>query len=136
MAQVTGPGPEVMSASTLIGDQVVNPRGEEVGKIEEIMIDMDSGSISYAVLSFGGFLGIGDRLFAIPWRLLHLDLENKRFICNVDKEKLKQAPGFDKSNWPKMGNRMWGEEIHRYYGETPYWEKEAGGFLGREEPRH
>jgi sporulation protein YlmC with PRC-barrel domain len=136
----TGPGPEVMSADSLIGDKVVNTQGEDLGKIEELMIDMQSGRVNYAVLSFGGFLGIGDKLFAIPFTMLHLDPDQKRFILDVDKEKLRNAPGFDKHDWPKMGHHAWGEEIHRYYGETPYWQSEVGRSkeepLRPDEPRH
>src|SRR3569623_2906303 len=68
-----GPGPQVMAADTLQGDKVVNPKGENLGKIEDIMIDVASGRVAYAVLSFGGILGIGDKLFAIPWHALTLD---------------------------------------------------------------
>lgn len=121
----TGPGPEVMGADTLIGDKVVNPQGEDLGKIEEIMIDMNTGRVNYFVLSFGGFMGIGDKLFAIPFHLLKLDPENKQFVLDADKEKLRNAPGFDKHNWPKMSDRTWGEEIHRFYNVSPYWQSEA-----------
>jgi sporulation protein YlmC with PRC-barrel domain len=123
MALSKGPGPEVMSAESLIGDKVVNTLGEDLGKLEEIMIDMDSGHVNYAVLSFGGLFGIGDKLFAIPWKLLRLDPDNKQFICDIPKDKLERAPGFDKDNWPRMGDRDWGREVHTYYGQEPYWEK-------------
>ncbi len=112
----------VMSASTLIGDSVVNAHGEDLGKVEEIMVHIDSGKVAYAVLSFGGFLGIGDKLFAIPWEALTLDEDNHRFILNVDKERLEQAPGFDKDHWPDMADPKWGTEIYRYYGyKQPAW---------------
>lgn len=132
-----GPGPEVMSATTLIGDKVVNFQGEDLGKIEELMIDMESGRVNYAVLSFGGFLGIGDKLFAIPFQSLQLDTERGCFILNVDKERLRNAPSFDKNNWPTMSH-AWGEEIHRFYNVTPYWQGEAykGEKREREEYRH
>ncbi len=111
----------VMSASTLIGDTVVNARGEDLGKVEEIMLHIDSGKIAYAVLSFGGFIGIGDKLFAIPWEALTLDEDNHRFILNVDKERLERAPGFDKDHGPDMADPKWGREIYRYYGYKPAW---------------
>lgn len=129
-----GPGPEVMSATTLIGDKVVNFQGEDLGKIEELMIDMESGRINYAVLSFGGFLGIGDKFFAIPFQSLRLDTENKCFVLNMEKEHLRNAPGFDKDNWPTM-THAWGEEIHRYYNVTPYWQGEAYRTEKRERER-
>jgi sporulation protein YlmC with PRC-barrel domain len=96
----------VMSASTLIGDKVVNEAGEDLGKVEEIMLHVPSGRIAYAVLSFGGFLGMGDKLFAIPWEALKLNEESKCFVLGVDKERLKNAPGFDKNNWPDMASQV------------------------------
>jgi len=82
----SGPGPEVMSANTLEGNNVINPRGETLGEIEEIMLDVRSGRIAYAVLGAGGFLGIGEKYFAIPWGELTLDTDNKCFILDADKE--------------------------------------------------
>jgi sporulation protein YlmC with PRC-barrel domain len=117
-----GPGPRVMGASTLSGDDVVNRQGEKLGTIEEIMLDVLTGRIAYAVLSAGGFLGIGDKLFAIPWRSLTLDPENKCFVVDVGKERLEQAPGFDKDRWPSMADESWARELHTYYRVRPYWE--------------
>jgi sporulation protein YlmC with PRC-barrel domain len=111
----------VLSASTLEGDKVVNAAGQDIGKIDEIMIDTPTGRVAYAVLSFGGFLGMGDKLFAIPWSRLSLDEDNKVFLLDIDKETLERAPGFDKSNWPDMADRAWGAEIYSYYGSQPYW---------------
>jgi sporulation protein YlmC with PRC-barrel domain len=112
----------VLSASTLAGDKVVNARGEDIGKIDEIMIDTPTGRVAYAVLSFGGFLGMGDKLFAIPWSRLSLDEDNKVFVLDIDKETLKQAPGFDKDKWPDMADQSWNSRIYSYYGSKPYWE--------------
>jgi sporulation protein YlmC with PRC-barrel domain len=118
----SGPGPEVMAASTLEGDAVVNAEGEDLGTIEEIMIDVPHGRIAYAVLSFGGFMGMGDKLFAIPWSALTLDAERKCFVLDTDKDRLEQAPGFDKDHWPSMADPTWASKIHSYYGSRPYWE--------------
>jgi len=112
----------VLSASTLKGDKVVNNQGEALGKIEELMIDLDRGRIAYAVLSFGGFLGMGDKLFAIPWQAFGVDTAGKRLVLNADKELLKKAPGFDKSNWPNMADPAWGSKLYGYYGYKPYWD--------------
>jgi sporulation protein YlmC with PRC-barrel domain len=114
--------PRVLSASTLKGDKVVNLQGEDLGKVEELMIDLNRGRVAYAVLSFGGFLGMGDKLFAIPWEALAVDTTEKRFVLNLDKELLKRASGFDKSNWPNMTDPAWGAELYGYYGYKPYWD--------------
>jgi sporulation protein YlmC with PRC-barrel domain len=112
----------VISASTLMGDKVVNPQGEQLGDIKELMIDPQTGHVGYAVLSFGGFLGMGDKLFAIPFSALELKADRNEFVLNVPKDKLKSAPGFDKNDWPKSADRQWGTDIHTFYGATPYWE--------------
>jgi sporulation protein YlmC with PRC-barrel domain len=117
-----GPVPEVMDAATLIGDKVVNAEGESLGEIEAIMLDIRSGRIAYAVLSFGGFLGIGSKLFAIPWSALTLDAKEKRFVLNVSKEKLENAEGFDKDRWPSMADTAWAVRVHEYYEVVPYWQ--------------
>jgi sporulation protein YlmC with PRC-barrel domain len=111
-----GPGPSLMGADTLLGNDVYNASDENLGNIKEFMIDMQNGQIVYAVLSFGGFLGMGDRLFAVPWRALELDTVNKRFLLHVSKEKLKSAPGFDKDHWPSMAETAWATDVHSFYG--------------------
>jgi len=112
----------VLTASTVTGDRVRNPAGEELGTIHEIMLDIESGRIAYAVLSFGGFLGIGDKLFAVPWSSLQISTAEHEFIFDVDRKTLEAAPGFDKNNWPDMAARAFGREIHSYYGRPPYWD--------------
>jgi sporulation protein YlmC with PRC-barrel domain len=112
----------VMSAGTLAGDRVRNTAGEDLGKIEEIMLDVPTGRVAYAVLSFGGFLGLGNKLFAVPWEALTLNERDHEFILNVDKEQLDNAPGFDKDNWPDMADPAWGSQVFKHYGYKPYWE--------------
>jgi sporulation protein YlmC with PRC-barrel domain len=96
----SGPGPELMAASSFEGESVVNLQGETLGEIEDIMLDVRSGRIAYIVLSVGGLLGIGEKYFAIPWHALTLDTDRKCFVLDADKERLKNAPGFDKERWP------------------------------------
>ncbi len=112
---------DVLSAGTVKGDTVKNPEGEDLGNLEEIMLDVEEGRVAYAVLSFGGILGLGDKLFAIPWGALKVDTEREIFVLDVDKEKLKKAPGFDKDEWPEKPNRKWMTEVYQYYGHQPYW---------------
>ena len=117
-----GPGPSLMGADTLIGEDVYNHREEDLGDIKEVMLDMRSGKVAYAVLSFGGFLGMGEKLFAVPWNALTLDTVNKRFILNVEKDRLKDAPGFDEDHWPNMADTTWATGVHNYYGTRPYYD--------------
>jgi hypothetical protein len=111
-----GPGPKLMGANTLIGNDVANLDEEDIGDIKEIMLDVASGEVAYAVLSFGSFLGMGEKLFAVPWSALKLDTINKRFTLNVSKEQLKNAPGFDKDDWPDFADPTFIKDIHSYYG--------------------
>jgi sporulation protein YlmC with PRC-barrel domain len=120
-----GPGPALMGANTLVDNNVYNQQDEDLGQIKEIMLDVASGRIAYAVLSFGGLLGMGTKFFAVPWSALELDPVNKRFVLNVNKDRLDKAPGFDKDNWPNMADATWEQSIHAYYGTEP------GSFLNR-----
>jgi sporulation protein YlmC with PRC-barrel domain len=121
--QTTAKGTHLPRASKFIGTDVENAQGEDLGKIEDVVLDPQDGRVAYAVLSFGGFLGLGEKFFAVPWSALTAKAgEDDTLILNVDKEKLKNAPGFNKSSWPNMADRTWGKEIHSYYGVPPYWE--------------
>ncbi|HEY3204431.1 MAG TPA: PRC-barrel domain-containing protein [Thermoanaerobaculia bacterium] len=111
-----------LTASTLTGNAVRNSQGERLGKIEDFMLDLETGRIAYCVLSFGGFLGMGDKLFAVPWNAMTLDMVNHEFILDVPQERLKQAPGFDKDNWPDISDRQWGSRVFAFYNVAPYWE--------------
>jgi len=111
----------ILAADTLTGDTVVNRQKEDLGTVEHLMIDVEKGRIAYAVLSFGGFLGMGEKLFAVPWSALKVDTGDRQLILDVDKKLLEKAPGFDKAHWPNMADRAWGTEISSYYGAKPYW---------------
>ena len=104
-----GPGPEIMGADTLIGNDVYNQKDEDLGDIKEIMLDMRSGRIGYAVLSFGGFLGMGEKLFAVPWNALVLDTKNKRFVLNVEKDRLKERTRIRQGPVAQHGGPVLGE---------------------------
>ena len=108
----------VLSASSLASDDVYNPQGDKLGSIKELMLDIESGNICYAVLSFGGFLSLGEKLFAVPWSALTVDTKNKRLIMDTDEERLKKAPGFDADNWPNMADSTWGKSVHAHYNLT------------------
>lgn len=114
---------KALSASTITGDDVRNTDGEKLGNLEEIVIDLDGGRVSYAVLAAGGFLGLGDKFFAIPWDLLTVDTDAHEVVVDVSKELLENAPGFDKDNWPEIDDRNWIGDVYRYYGREPYWDE-------------
>jgi sporulation protein YlmC with PRC-barrel domain len=116
-----GPGPNVMAAATLDGNEVYSSDGEHVGKISDIMLDVRGGRIAYAVLSEGGFLGMGATLHAIPWSALTLDTDQKCFHVDISAQRLKDDAGFDKDHWPTMADAQWGATMHSYYNRQPYW---------------
>jgi sporulation protein YlmC with PRC-barrel domain len=115
--------PQVLQASTVIGNKVLNRAGEQLGSLKDLVIDAEEGRIAYAVLSFGGLLGLGDKLFAIPWEAFVWNPKGHAFILDVDKEVLKEAPGFDKDHWPDDAQYEagWLLEMYEYYGYSPYW---------------
>lgn len=115
--------PQVLQATAILGNKVLNPSGEQLGNLKELVIDLEDGRVAYAVLSFGGFLGRGDKLFAIPWEALDLNPEDHTFILDVDRDTLKEAPGFDKDHWPDNAQYEagWLLDIYEYYGYSPYW---------------
>jgi len=110
----------ILSATSLAGDKVTNADGEDLGKVEELMIDLESGRLAYAVLSFGaGFLHSG-KLFAIPWASLAVDQKNKQLILNVTREMLETAEGFDKDHWPDMADPAFMNTTYSHYGIKPW----------------
>lgn len=111
-----------LSTSSINGTSVVNLQGEDVGHIEDIMIDLSTGRILYTVLSFGGLLGIGNKLFAVPFESFTIDQNKERFVLDVNKERLKNAPGFDKDNWPATSDRSFQTQVYTYYEVDPYWD--------------
>ncbi|HOI57391.1 MAG: PRC-barrel domain-containing protein [Methanoculleus sp.] len=102
---------------------VRNPRGEDLGSIKDVVIDISEGCIAYAALSFGGIMGLGDKLFAVPWEALQYNGADDVFVLDVSKERLENAPGFDKDNWPTTAQREWLTGMYSHYGYTPYWER-------------
>jgi sporulation protein YlmC with PRC-barrel domain len=107
-----------------MGDKVISTEGEDLGKFEDLMIDLAEGRIAYAALSFGGFLGMGDKLFAIPWKALTLRVHEHAFVLDIPKEVLENAVGFDKDNWPATSRESL-SSIYNYYGYQPYWQTET-----------
>jgi sporulation protein YlmC with PRC-barrel domain len=113
----------LLRSSTLFSYRVKSPQGEDIGKIEEVMIDMEVKRVAYAVPSFGGFWGLGDKWVPVPWDALTFKPDEKVLVLNLEKEKLQKAPNFERATLPELANRQWGAVIHTYYGYPPYWEK-------------
>lgn len=111
----------LISSEKVAGSKVENTNGDDLGHIEEIMIDKISGRVAYAVLNYGSFLGMGGRLFALPWNILKYDTQRDAYIIGVPAERLKNAPSFEASAWPDFSDRKYGKEIHDYYGSTADW---------------
>ncbi|HEY3172475.1 MAG TPA: PRC-barrel domain-containing protein [Thermoanaerobaculia bacterium] len=110
-----------LSAKALIGARVVNLKNENLGKIEDLVIEPEDGRVTFGILSFGGFLGMGEKLFAVPLQMMRTSTEDRTFVLDVDKEKLKNAPSFDNDRWPDLHDRAFGSRVYSYYGYPPYW---------------
>jgi sporulation protein YlmC with PRC-barrel domain len=108
----------LVRASKMTGMDVRNPANENLGDIEDVVLDRERGTIAYAVVSFGGFLKMGDKFFAIPWEALKPTTDRAAFVLNVPKDKLEKAPGFDKNKWPNMADPKWATELRTFYGTT------------------
>jgi sporulation protein YlmC with PRC-barrel domain len=115
------PPPTFFKGSDAVGMDIHNRQGDDLGELEDVMIDVNSGRVAYAVLGFGGVLGMGEKLFAVPWQSLSFNSQEKMFVLNVDKDKLKTAPGFDKNQWPDMTDVRWSKDVHTFYGSDPNW---------------
>ena len=110
-------------ATAIEGSKIVNEEGEHIGDITDLLIDLEKRTVAYAVLSFGGFLGFGEKLFAIPLEAFEFGAsgDEEKIILNVSKEHLENAPGFDKDNWPENADRTFISSVYSYYGFDPYW---------------
>jgi sporulation protein YlmC with PRC-barrel domain len=113
----------IVDASKIIGCKVENAKDENLGKIEDLMLDLHDGRIAYGVLSFGGFLGMGDKLFPVPFEALQYRAADGKCVLNVDKEVLKNAPGYSRDQLPDVNDRAWRTQIFSHYGYEPYWEE-------------
>lgn len=108
-----------LTATSIIGDKVQSPQGKDLGKIDNLMVNLLDGRIEYAIIEFGSFLGIGGKLFAIPFSELQVDPVKELFILNRDKEYLKDTPGFDKEHWPDTNAHTYFNEVNTYWERQP-----------------
>ena len=104
-----------LTASSIIGDSIENAKGENMGKIDNLMINLRTGHVEYAVVEFGGLLGVGKKLFAIPFQELKLNPEREVFILDRDKDYVRESPGFDPSHWPATNDHSYFDTVDGYY---------------------
>ena len=105
----------VLKASDMIGMKVEDMEGKGLGDIRDLVIDPEDGSVQYAVLEFGGFAGMGEKYFAVPWEALQLKQAEKKIALDVSKKDLKDAPGFDKNHWPDLSQEQQQIAIYEFY---------------------
>jgi PRC-barrel domain len=111
----------LISADKVEGTNVMNPAGEKLGSIEDVMIDKRSGKVAYAVMSFGGFLGIGNRHHPLPWSMLKYDTNLNGYVVNLDKRTLESAPTYGTDERVDLADEEYGRKLHDYYHVPPYW---------------
>jgi sporulation protein YlmC with PRC-barrel domain len=111
-------------ASDLLGQNIENTNDENLGEIDELVLDADRDRINYFVLESGGVLGMGDKHFAIPWEALKITVDedqDQQFVLNVTEDRLKNAPVYNENEWPRMSDPMWVRDVYEFYGVRPYW---------------
>jgi sporulation protein YlmC with PRC-barrel domain len=112
----------LIAAEQVEGTSVYNPAGDRLGSVEDIMIDKVNGRIAYAVLGFGGFLGIGDRHYPLPWEKLTYDTNMGGFVVDLDRRILEGAPSYGDADTAGWEDPAWGRRVYDYYGARPYWD--------------
>lgn len=115
--QQAGAAVRNMRLSELIGKDVRNAQGEDLGDIKDVVVDLNNGRVHYVVLSFGGFLGLGDKQFAYPVKLFKPAADRDELVLNVDKERLKKAPGFERNNDPDWNRPEYRGQVDKYFGD-------------------
>ena len=112
---------QISRATKIIGTSVKDPKGEKLGDIKELVLNPESGQVAYAVVSFGGVFGVGNKLFAVPWKALHWTRVKEYYTLDLDKATLKKAPGFDKKHWPDSADK-WEQQregLNQFYQIKP-----------------
>jgi sporulation protein YlmC with PRC-barrel domain len=122
MTQLQKFGGSAVKASSVIGTDVTNPKGENLGEVKEVVIDPTTGKVAYAVVTFGGVFSMGEKLFAIPFTALKYNYKKNEYVLDITKERLENAPGFDPDQWPMFSDEKWNRGVYAYYEEPPFWE--------------
>lgn len=130
-------GGETRETSTLIasdkveGTPVRRSDGEKIGTIERVMIEKRSGRVAYAVMSFGGFMGLGEEYHTLPWGVLKYNVQLDAYELNLTEDQLRGAPRRSAEGHDPSYERDWEEHVHRYYNATPYWGEAGPADTGR-----
>jgi len=111
----------LISADKVQGTAVYNAEGDKLGSVDDVMLDKMSGNVAYAVMSFGGFLGMGEKHHPLPWNMLTYSTTHDGYVVNLSKQQLEEAPTFDRGGQDALRDPAYGERVHDYYGATPYW---------------
>jgi hypothetical protein len=109
----------LIASSKVEGTTVYNRQGERLGTVKNFMVDKHSGQVAYAVMSFGGFLGIGGSCHPLPWHVLTYDTQRGGYVVDLDKDRLKNAPSYAEGASPNWGDRSWSGSIDAYYADRP-----------------
>jgi sporulation protein YlmC with PRC-barrel domain len=118
----TNPSGHMIAAKQVQGTTVYNTGLEQLGSVEDVMIDKASGRIAYAVLSYGGFLGIGDRYYPLPWEKLNYNTEMGGYVVDIDRDVLEGAPSYTDTRTASWADESWSRGIYTYYGVQPFWD--------------
>lgn len=121
MSENIQPTHSLIGADKVEGTAVYNTAGERLGDVHDVMIDKVSGRVAYAILSFGGFLGIGEKYHPLPWNALKYDTEQGGYVVSLSKDQLEGGPAYDDTDEPEWGDRTYEKKVHDYYGLPPYW---------------
>jgi sporulation protein YlmC with PRC-barrel domain len=122
LEDMTDPAGRLIATDQVQGTNVYDPAGERLGSVEDVMLDKVTGRVAYAVLSFGGFLGIGDRYYPLPWEKLRYDTKLAGYVVDVDRSVLESAPSYADDEPVSWADRAWGERVSNFYGARPFWD--------------
>lgn len=111
----------LISSDRVEGTNVYNGQGDKLGSVDCVMLDKQQGKVAYVVMSFGGFLGIGEKRHPLPWQTLAYDEEKDGYVVNLTKDQLEKAPTLDRGDYDRLKDRVYGASIYSHYGQTPYW---------------
>lgn len=111
----------LIASDRVIGTDVRRPNGARIGRIERLMLDKESGRVAYAVMSFGGFLGLGEDYHTLPWSVLRFDPDLDAYVVDITEAQLRDAPALSPEGGDPKNEREWEEQVHRHFGAAPYW---------------